>query len=210
MLALFPLGLALTMSVVYATTTVQGRPSIVTTTLYQAPPSSIATANHGDPTGSRIPVAAIAGGVAAGAVLAIGATIAWIWWGRSIDRAAEKQRREAVSEKKIRFNRSPFDNELILGNEIQHPSQLRWNKQASTAKTIAGPAWPALGEASKVCHGGRRECERKQQQWDVADPSASEAETQDVKPEANPRSKATCRQSFHRRKRGSTMERCRH
>ena len=95
-LLLFFLGLALTMSVVFATTTILGRPSVVTTTLYKAPPSAIATPTQNLTTGNGIPVAAIAGGVAAGVVLAIGATIAWIWWGRSIDRAAEKQRRETT------------------------------------------------------------------------------------------------------------------
>jgi hypothetical protein len=54
------------------------------------------TAEAVDDHGPRVPVAAIAGGVVAGALLAIIATIGWIWWGRSLDRSAAKQRREAV------------------------------------------------------------------------------------------------------------------
>ncbi|KAJ3998041.1 hypothetical protein F5050DRAFT_1300677 [Lentinula boryana] len=44
---------------------------------------------------SSVPVAAVAGGVTAGALLAVAIVIGWIVWGRSIKRQKAKQQREA-------------------------------------------------------------------------------------------------------------------
>lgn len=46
---------------------------------------------------SHVPVAAIAGGAVAGALLAIAAVVGWKWWGRQIDRDVEKYRKRQVS-----------------------------------------------------------------------------------------------------------------
>lgn len=68
---------------------------VTTTTFYGHPPYTAEPLPTDSP--PRVPVAAIAGGVIAGALLAIAATIGWIWWGRSLDRSVAKDRREAVS-----------------------------------------------------------------------------------------------------------------
>ncbi|KAF6764931.1 hypothetical protein DFP72DRAFT_1058737 [Ephemerocybe angulata] len=72
------------------------RATIVTETLFRAPPSPLPKPHSGNE--SRIPIGAIAGGVVAGALLAVFVTIGWVWWGRSIDRAAAMQRIEANKE----------------------------------------------------------------------------------------------------------------
>ncbi|KIK63834.1 hypothetical protein GYMLUDRAFT_456912 [Collybiopsis luxurians FD-317 M1] len=67
---------------------------VTTTTIF---PSSSATSTASNSNGSTVPVAAIAGGTSAGALLAVALVIGWTVWGRSIKRAKAKQEREAVS-----------------------------------------------------------------------------------------------------------------
>jgi hypothetical protein len=67
---------------------------VTTTTFYGHTPYTAEPLPTDTP--PRVPVGAIAGGVVAGALLAIAATIGWIWWGRSLDRSVAKDRREAV------------------------------------------------------------------------------------------------------------------
>lgn len=67
---------------------------VVTTTLFQANPTQSA-ATHGSTT--AIPVGAIAGGVAAGALLAVVVTTGWICWGKSIKRGNAIRQKEVVS-----------------------------------------------------------------------------------------------------------------
>ncbi|KAJ3901044.1 hypothetical protein F5879DRAFT_992322 [Lentinula edodes] len=66
----------------------------VTTTTVFASSSATPTSSNKSST-SSVPVAAIAGGVTGGAVLAVAIVIAWIVWGRSIKRQKVKQQREA-------------------------------------------------------------------------------------------------------------------
>ncbi|KAF9002010.1 hypothetical protein BDQ17DRAFT_567666 [Cyathus striatus] len=78
--------------------------AVVTTTLFTTPPSQVP-----DPSGTinphaSVPVGAIAGGVVAGAVLAVLATIGWLWWGKTIRRQQAKQRKEAEALKKTKRN----------------------------------------------------------------------------------------------------------
>ncbi|TFK26361.1 hypothetical protein FA15DRAFT_290356 [Coprinopsis marcescibilis] len=68
--------------------------AVATTTLYRTPVSTVVPPEEPKP---RVPIAAIAGGVIAGALLAIMVTIGWIWWGRSLDRSAAKERRDAAT-----------------------------------------------------------------------------------------------------------------
>ncbi|KAH6918858.1 hypothetical protein BKA70DRAFT_1137123 [Coprinopsis sp. MPI-PUGE-AT-0042] len=76
------------------TSRIQSLP-VTTTTFYGHPPYTADPLPTDTP--PRVPVAAIAGGVVAGALLAIAATIGWIWWGRSLDRSVAKDRREAAT-----------------------------------------------------------------------------------------------------------------
>lgn len=93
-----------------------------TTTFYGHPPYTA------DPlpteTPPSVPVGAIAGGVVAGALLAIAATIGWIWWGRSLDRSVAKDRREAatrantlrnshISRPKVQTRYRPFNPNVV-------------------------------------------------------------------------------------------------
>ncbi|KAJ3840471.1 hypothetical protein F5878DRAFT_68367 [Lentinula raphanica] len=68
----------------------------VTTTTVFASSSATPTVSN-DNRSSSVPVAAIAGGVTAGALLAVALVIGWIVWGRSIKRQKAKEQREAVS-----------------------------------------------------------------------------------------------------------------
>ncbi|KAF5391846.1 hypothetical protein D9757_001623 [Collybiopsis confluens] len=67
-------------------------PQVTTTTVF---PSASATSSVSRSSGSKVPVAAIAGGTSAGALLAIALVIFWTVWGRSIKRAKAKQQKEA-------------------------------------------------------------------------------------------------------------------
>ncbi|KAJ3827681.1 hypothetical protein F5880DRAFT_1609096 [Lentinula raphanica] len=66
----------------------------VTTTTVFASSSATPTVSN-DNRSSSVPVAAIAGGVTAGALLAVALVIGWIVWGRSIKRQKAKEQREA-------------------------------------------------------------------------------------------------------------------
>ncbi|KAJ3761862.1 hypothetical protein EV360DRAFT_79868 [Lentinula raphanica] len=66
----------------------------VTTTTVFASSSATPTVSN-DNHSSSVPVAAIAGGVTAGALLAVALVIGWIVWGRSIKRQKAKEQREA-------------------------------------------------------------------------------------------------------------------
>jgi hypothetical protein len=75
-------------------------PELVTTTLYpNSFPTSPALAQKA---GKSLPAGAIAGGVVAGAMLAVAVSIGWIIWGKSIKRTKDRQQREAVSIKDSR------------------------------------------------------------------------------------------------------------
>lgn len=67
---------------------------VTTTTVF---PSSSTVPSAAGGSSSQLPIAAIAGGTSAGAVLAIAIVIAWTIWGRSIKRSRAKQQKEAVS-----------------------------------------------------------------------------------------------------------------
>ncbi|KAF8652729.1 hypothetical protein AX16_004228 [Volvariella volvacea WC 439] len=75
--------------------------STVTTTLQANPTSFPAT---GTPPHPPLPIGAIVGGVCAGALLAVAATVGWIYWGRVIDRDVAKHRQEAEALKKKRLS----------------------------------------------------------------------------------------------------------
>lgn len=72
-------------------------------TLTSAPlsviPSAVVIATREEHGTSSVPVAAIVGGIAAGAFLAVVVTIAVLWWGKSVERVQLKEWREAVSGK---------------------------------------------------------------------------------------------------------------
>ncbi|KAJ7470488.1 hypothetical protein FB451DRAFT_1400089 [Mycena latifolia] len=55
---------------------------------------------------SSIPVAAMVGGLAGGAVLAILCTVAWVLWARATRRSREKQEKEARTKSNTRYNAS--------------------------------------------------------------------------------------------------------
>lgn len=65
---------------------------VVTTTIFSISPTSDLN-NHTRPS---VPVPAIAGGVIAGAFLAVVVTFVWICWGRAIKKTRQKQQQEMV------------------------------------------------------------------------------------------------------------------
>ena len=81
--------------------TAQGPPILKTTTVISTPTSSsvssepAAVGHKANDVG--VPVAAIAGGAAAGIVLAVAAVVLWHLWGRSIKRKETEKRKQAVS-----------------------------------------------------------------------------------------------------------------
>ncbi|KAL5511481.1 hypothetical protein ACEPAH_4698 [Sanghuangporus vaninii] len=76
----------------------------VTTTVFADP---TALGSHVDPH-DPIPVAAIAGGVCGGVVLAVLAVIGWKWWGRQIKKRErrELEKRKAMASRQARSSRS--------------------------------------------------------------------------------------------------------
>ncbi|KAJ4498882.1 hypothetical protein C8R41DRAFT_915990 [Lentinula lateritia] len=63
---------------------------VTTTTVFASSPVTPTSSNKSST--SSVPVAAIAGGVTGGAVLAVAIVIAWIIWGRSIKRQKDELR----------------------------------------------------------------------------------------------------------------------
>ncbi|KII88812.1 hypothetical protein PLICRDRAFT_54634 [Plicaturopsis crispa FD-325 SS-3] len=74
---------------------------VVTTTVHE---SSTATPNTSSSDATPIPIGAIAGGACAGVVIAVGAVLVWTWWGKSIKKAQEKQRKEMHAALTTRAN----------------------------------------------------------------------------------------------------------
>lgn len=71
--------------------------SILTTTITSGGSESLPTVGATvQPNSSNVPIAAIAGGTAAGVVLALVLVVGWTWWGRCIKRRKAKERKEAV------------------------------------------------------------------------------------------------------------------
>ncbi|TBU28986.1 hypothetical protein BD311DRAFT_308856 [Dichomitus squalens] len=90
---------------VFTTVEVPASPSFVTTTVTSAGSASLPTVGSvSNATTSDIPIAAIAGGTAAGVVLALVAVIGWTWWGRCIKRRTAKERKEVLAFLEIREN----------------------------------------------------------------------------------------------------------
>ncbi|KAJ4488276.1 hypothetical protein J3R30DRAFT_3434738 [Lentinula aciculospora] len=73
--------------------TLQMLVDVTTTTVFASSSATPTVSNESN--SSSVPVAAIAGGVTAGALLAVAIVIGWIIWGRSIKRQKAKQQREA-------------------------------------------------------------------------------------------------------------------
>jgi len=65
---------------------------VTTTTIFTSPSATSSVSNG---SGSTLPIAAIAGGTSAGAVLAIAIVIFWRMWGTNIKRSKAKQQKEA-------------------------------------------------------------------------------------------------------------------
>ena len=68
--------------------------AIITTTIYPSASASAAPAPASSP--SDVPIAAIAGGAAAGIFLAIAAVLVWHLWGRSIKHKEDEEKKETV------------------------------------------------------------------------------------------------------------------
>ncbi|KAI0710435.1 hypothetical protein C8T65DRAFT_648356 [Cerioporus squamosus] len=79
--------------------------SILTTTVTSGGSPSLPTVGAVlQSNSSNVPVAAIAGGTAAGVVLALVAVVGWTWWGRCIKRRKAKERKEALAFLEVREN----------------------------------------------------------------------------------------------------------
>ncbi|KAF9451240.1 hypothetical protein P691DRAFT_757519 [Macrolepiota fuliginosa MF-IS2] len=73
---------------------------VVTTTIFSPTPSAGSALNARP----SLPVPAIAGGVVAGAVLAVVVTFIWIWWGKKIKETKQKQQEEVEKHRKTKYN----------------------------------------------------------------------------------------------------------
>ncbi|KAI1790694.1 hypothetical protein LXA43DRAFT_466881 [Ganoderma leucocontextum] len=94
-----------TLTPVFTTINVPASPSFVTTTVTSVGSGSFPTLGAvSNPVTSAIPVAAIAGGTAAGVAIALVAVIGWTWWGRCIKRKAAKERKQALAFLQVREN----------------------------------------------------------------------------------------------------------
>ncbi|RPD65782.1 hypothetical protein L226DRAFT_608740 [Lentinus tigrinus ALCF2SS1-7] len=79
--------------------------SILTTTITTGGSASLPTLGAvAQRHSSDVPVAAIAGGAAAGVVLALVAVVGWTWWGRCIKRQKAKERKETLAFLEVREN----------------------------------------------------------------------------------------------------------
>ncbi|KAI0648200.1 hypothetical protein C8Q79DRAFT_905316 [Trametes meyenii] len=84
---------------------VQATHAVITTTITSGGVGSLPTAAAvSQSRTSDVPVAAIAGGTAAGVVLAFVAVISWAWWGRCIKRKKAKEVKEALAVLQVREN----------------------------------------------------------------------------------------------------------
>lgn len=101
---------------------------VVTTTLFPSGTPTPITVVHSS--GKPVPVGAIAGGVVAGAVLAIAVVVAWAWWGKSIKRKQAKQLREAVGTSELEWHSSSHFY-FLAGYKIEYPSQCRHTSTSS-------------------------------------------------------------------------------
>ncbi|TFK93158.1 hypothetical protein K466DRAFT_594628 [Polyporus arcularius HHB13444] len=79
--------------------------SILTTTVTSGGSASLPTVGAEiQHRSSNVPIAAIAGGTAAGVVLALVLVVGWTWWGRCIKRKKAKERKEALAFLEVREN----------------------------------------------------------------------------------------------------------
>ncbi|TFK72580.1 hypothetical protein BDN72DRAFT_836142 [Pluteus cervinus] len=117
-------------------------PPFTTTVFTQATGAAVSQSSN---TSSSVPVGAIAGGICAGAFLAILLTAAWIYWGRTIDRSAARHQKE-TEENREQENRRP-------ATLIKPQSIVKSPDTPSTASSLSpspSPAMPpGLGKAGK-------------------------------------------------------------
>ncbi|KAI9056631.1 hypothetical protein FKP32DRAFT_1585365 [Trametes sanguinea] len=86
-------------------TAVEATHPIITTTITTGGTGTLPTvAAVSQPDHSNVPVAAIAGGTAAGVVLALVVVVGWAWWGKCIKRKKAKEIKEALAVLEVREN----------------------------------------------------------------------------------------------------------
>ncbi|KAI0371841.1 hypothetical protein BV20DRAFT_1043129 [Pilatotrama ljubarskyi] len=89
----------------FTTVDVQATHAVITTTITTGGSGSLPTAAAIEAARtSDVPVAAIAGGTAAGVILALVVVVGWTWWGRSIKRKKAKEIKEALAVLQVREN----------------------------------------------------------------------------------------------------------
>ncbi|KAF5387008.1 hypothetical protein D9615_001753 [Tricholomella constricta] len=90
----------------------------------------------------KVPVAAIAGGIAAGAVLAIAVTVGWVYWGRFLKRGQFNQWREVEAGRRTKLN--------TVQNAVMSKSRMLSN-QPLFARPMDRKVKFAGGDETKPC-----------------------------------------------------------
>ncbi|KAI0822687.1 hypothetical protein BC628DRAFT_1388604 [Trametes gibbosa] len=114
--------------------------------------------------GAQVPVSAIAGGAAAGVVLALAAVISWTWWGRSIKRKKAKEIKEALAVLQVRENTrknatttsrpaSQYRPSFSLRNQQQRKVKFVPPVPSSGGSTLKGAAPDSRHSADGEKHG---------------------------------------------------------
>ncbi|KAI0362813.1 hypothetical protein OH77DRAFT_1417112 [Trametes cingulata] len=142
----------------FTTIDVQATHAVITTTITNSGSGSLPTAAAVSvATTPGVPVAAIAGGTAAGVILALVVVVGWTWWGRSIQRKKAKEVKEALAVLEVRENTRKNASSLSHPTSQYRPTFSLRNPQqrkvtfVPTAPSSSQSTLKGISEALKTC-----------------------------------------------------------